>query len=246
MLYSGSASPQLTGVCMNQKGRVSDDEIRAACDHMLRAGDASAAKVQQMLGGGSTARVSTILAERRQQLAEERRIKRSEVNGEALTEVDLSPRVSKAGHTGPCGIATSDAEIRGTEDAQMGEGEEPVGEPRELPMPLDLTRTDSPYLLGRLFAVVEKTQRDTLGSELNQTTRGLGYYAASTKPGFVVPLLLDRYQDLKPELESGLRRNRDEMVEEIMGRLTDVPRRLVRNDRATFHIGYFHQSAAFR
>jgi len=59
----------------------------------------------------------------------------------------------------------------------------------EVPMALDETRREEGYLLGRLFAALEKTQRDALGN-INTTIKDRFFSAASTTPANVFPSLV--------------------------------------------------------
>jgi CRISPR-associated protein Csd1 len=52
---------------------------------------------------------------------------------------------------------------------------------KEVSMSLDRTRTEPAYRLGRLFAALEKTQRDALGGELNASIRERFFASASAR-----------------------------------------------------------------
>ena len=60
---------------------------------------------------------------------------------------------------------------------------------KEVPMSLDTERKDVAYLLGRLFAVLEKAQLDALG-KVNSTIKDRFFSAASAMPASVFPRLL--------------------------------------------------------
>ncbi|RLB30681.1 MAG: type I-C CRISPR-associated protein Cas8c/Csd1, partial [Deltaproteobacteria bacterium] len=62
--------------------------------------------------------------------------------------------------------------------------------PMEVTMSLNKESTNTAYLLGRLFAVLEKAQRDALGQTVNATIRDRYYSSASTTPAAVFPLLI--------------------------------------------------------
>ena len=49
-------------------------------------------------------------------------------------------------------------------------------------MSLDTERKDVPYLLGRLFSLLEKNQRDALGNNINSTIRDRYIASASATP----------------------------------------------------------------
>lgn len=116
---------------------------------------------------------------------------------------------------------------------------------QELSMALDLSRSDPAYRLGRLFAALEKTQRDALGGELNKTIRDSYYGAASATPRSVFPRLLRTYQHHLAKMQGGLRINRERLVQEIVGPLSCFPSHLDLAGQGLFAIGYYHQTDAF-
>jgi CRISPR-associated protein Csd1 len=109
-----------------------------------------------------------------------------------------------------------------------------------LPMSFDTTRTDPAYLLGRLFAVLEKTQQDAL-PEINATIRDRFYSAASATPGAVFPRILRNYQHHLSKLEGGFRVNRERLVQDIVDAVCDFPAHLHLRQQGQFAIGYYHQ-----
>ncbi len=61
----------------------------------------------------------------------------------------------------------------------------------EVPVSLDEKKTDVPYLLGRLFAVLEQMQWAAHGASVNATVRDRYHRAAASTPAMVFPRLLD-------------------------------------------------------
>lgn len=114
----------------------------------------------------------------------------------------------------------------------------------DIPMSLDTTRTEPAYLLGRLFAALEKTQEDALPG-INATIRDRFYSAASATPGTVFPRLLRTYQHWLSKLEGGYRVNRERAVQQIMAGLNDMPGHLALEGQGLFAIGYYHQRQDF-
>jgi CRISPR-associated protein Csd1 len=114
----------------------------------------------------------------------------------------------------------------------------------DIPMSLDTTRTEPAYLLGRLFAVLEKTQEDALPG-INATIRDRFYSAASATPGTVFPRLLRTYQHWLSKLEGGYRVNRERAVQQIMAGLNDMPGHLALEGQGLFAVGYYHQRQDF-
>jgi CRISPR-associated protein Csd1 len=101
-------------------------------------------------------------------------------------------------------------------------------------MGLNENNNDIPYLLGRLFAILEIQ----INGKINTTKL---FETAGTTPAYVFPMLIEcsnsrvhknkRYYEL------------EEIVEHIMSRLSDggFPKRLEMADRGCFQIGYFQQ-----
>lgn len=106
-------------------------------------------------------------------------------------------------------------------------------------MGLDVNRKDAAYRLGRLFAALEKTQGDALGTR-NATIRDRFYSAASATPGAVFPRLLRTYQHHLAKMEKG-KVGREILVREILEPLTDFPSHLNLSDQGLFALGYYHQ-----
>ena len=112
-------------------------------------------------------------------------------------------------------------------------------------MSLDPGRSDPAYRLGRLFAALEKTQKDALGASLNTTIRDSSYSAASSTPGTIFPRLLRTYQHHLAKLEGGHKVNREKLVQEILAPLSAFPAHLSLPDQGLFAIGYYHQTRDF-
>lgn len=114
----------------------------------------------------------------------------------------------------------------------------------DIPMSLDTTRIEPAYLLGRLFAALEKTQEDALPG-INATIRDRFYSAASATPGTVFPRLLRTYQHHLNKLDGGYKVNRERAVQQIMSGLNDMPGHLALEGQGLFAIGYYHQRQDF-
>lgn len=109
---------------------------------------------------------------------------------------------------------------------------------------LDLENKDPAYLLGRLFATLEKTQTDALG-DLNAGLRDKYYSSASATPASVFPRILRTYQHHLAKLEGGQKIHRERLVQEIMGHLNQFPNQLNLLSQGNFALGYYHQRKAF-
>ena len=115
----------------------------------------------------------------------------------------------------------------------------------EVSMSLDPDRTEPAYRMGRLFAALEKTQKDALGMEINATIRDRFYSAASATPRSVFPRLLRTYQHHLAKLEGGYKVNREKLVQEILAPMTGFPAHLGLAEQGLFAIGYYHQTRDF-
>jgi CRISPR-associated protein Csd1 len=112
-------------------------------------------------------------------------------------------------------------------------------------MALDSERPEAAYRLGRLFAALEKTQTDALGSSLTATVRDHFYSSASATPRSVFPRLLRTYQHHLAKLEAGRKVNREKLVQEILGPVVDFPAHLDLAGQGLFALGYYHQTQSF-
>jgi len=115
-----------------------------------------------------------------------------------------------------------------------------------LPM-LDLTNTNPGYLLGRLFAVLERIQEYAAGGggKLNSTIRDKYYGAMASSPGIVFPTLDKLKVAHLKKLPWGQKEWFEKLVGEILSELPDIPRQLSLPDQGRFALGYYHQRQDF-
>ena len=112
-------------------------------------------------------------------------------------------------------------------------------------MSLDPTNHNSGYRLGRLFAVLEKTQEEA-NPGINSSIRERFYGAASATPVAAFPTLMKLKNHHLAKLENpGRKVNLERLVGEIMEGLNDFPSHLGLADQGRFAIGYYHQRQAF-
>jgi CRISPR-associated protein Csd1 len=93
------------------------------------------------------------------------------------------------------------------------------------------------YRLGRLFAVLEKTQADAG----NTGVRERFYSGASATPATVFPRILRTYNHHLAKLHDGMKVNREKLVQEILSPLDGFPSNLGLVAQGQFAIGYYHQ-----
>ncbi len=113
---------------------------------------------------------------------------------------------------------------------------------KEITMALDKESTNVAYRLGRLFAVLEKAQKDAIPGA-NTTIKDSFYGSASATPRTVFPRLLRLAQHHIQKAEYG--RNTDKMIEEIMQDIQAFPAHMNLDDQGLFAIGYYHQRKNF-
>jgi CRISPR-associated protein Csd1 len=109
---------------------------------------------------------------------------------------------------------------------------------------LDTENKELAYLLGRLFAALEKTQGDALG-DLNAGLKDKYYSAASATPASVFPRILRTYAHHLAKLNGGQKVVRERLIQDIIGELTEFPSHLNLKDQGKFAIGYYHQRKDF-
>ena len=106
----------------------------------------------------------------------------------------------------------------------------------------------APYLLGRLFAILEKTQQ-AANPDINTTIRDRYFTSACATPSVIFPRLISLSQAHVKKLKNtmpGAAINYSKLFDDIMGRLTSsFPSRLSLQDQGIFQIGYYHQKQQF-
>ena len=113
---------------------------------------------------------------------------------------------------------------------------------KEVTMALDKGSTNVAYRLGRLFAVLEKAQKDAIPGA-NTTIKDRYYGSASATPSIVFPQLLRLSQHHIQKADYGYAA--DKMIEEIMQGIQGFPTHLSLDDQGLFAIGYYHQRKDF-
>ncbi len=103
--------------------------------------------------------------------------------------------------------------------------------------------TNVPYLLGRLFSVLEAVQK-AANPGINTTIKDRYFNAACATPGMSFPTLLRLSQKHLRKLNDGLATHYDKQITELMAQLPEsgFPARLSLPDQGKFSIGYYHQT----
>ena len=103
--------------------------------------------------------------------------------------------------------------------------------------------TNVPYLLGRLFSVLEAVQK-AANPGINTTIKDRYFNAACATPGMAFPTLLRLSQKHLQKLNDGLSTYYDKQITELMAQLPEsgFPARFSLPDQGKFTIGYYHQT----
>lgn len=116
----------------------------------------------------------------------------------------------------------------------------------ELTLALNENSTSPAYLLGRLFAVLEKTQLDA-NPGINTTIKDRYFSSACATPSSVFPVLLKLAQAHISKAEYGYAN--DNRIARIMEQLEmndgAYPAHLSLDEQGVFILGYYHQRNAF-
>lgn len=114
-----------------------------------------------------------------------------------------------------------------------------------LQMSLNPTYNHPAYVLGRLFAVLEKAQQEALGSNVNVTIKDRYFTSACATPASVFPTLLRLSHHHTSKAEYGGRLDRQ--IQDLLNMLEakPFPARLSLEEQGIFVLGYYHQRNAF-
>lgn len=113
---------------------------------------------------------------------------------------------------------------------------------KEVTVSLDKTNQNQGYVLGRLFAVLERAQEQA-SPGINATIRDRFYSSASTTPVAAFPFLMKLKNHHLAKLQ--YKNYFEKMIGEITENISDFPAHLVLADQGQFAIGYYHQRQAF-
>ena len=99
-----------------------------------------------------------------------------------------------------------------------------------------------PYLLGRMFSVLEAVQA-AANPGINATIRDRYFNAASATPATVFPLLLNLAQKHLAKLDKGQEIYYDKQITAICGMIGEtLPARMNLPEQSAFQLGYYHET----
>jgi CRISPR-associated protein Csd1 len=107
---------------------------------------------------------------------------------------------------------------------------------------------NKPYVLGRLFAVLERLQVQAAGGSLNATIRDRYFASACANPKSVFPTLLKLSLHHSSKLGEGAEVYFERQKTSLLGRLDEeepFPSALCLDDQGRFILGYYHQTQDF-
>ena len=103
---------------------------------------------------------------------------------------------------------------------------------------------DTPYVLGRLFSVLENIQ-NAANPGINTTIRDKYFNSASATPAVVFPSLINLAQKHLRKLDGSLKIVLDRQLTELLGKVgQSFPAHLSLPQQGAFQLGYYHQTAA--
>ncbi len=109
-------------------------------------------------------------------------------------------------------------------------------------MPLNPDSTNVPYILGRLFSVLEAIQ-SAANPGINTTIKDRYFNSASSSPAQVFPNLINLAQKHLRKLETGQRIYFEKQLGDLTNKLNDAfPARLNLPMQGAFQLGYYQQT----
>lgn len=114
----------------------------------------------------------------------------------------------------------------------------------EITVSLNENSSSVPYQLGRLFAVLEKAQKEALDkTTIKATIKDRYFTSASSTPASVFPVLmkLSMHHTAKAEWGMSLEKQKGEILQKV----NQFPKQLSLDEQGEFILGYYHQVQAF-
>ena len=99
-----------------------------------------------------------------------------------------------------------------------------------------------PYVLGRLFAVLEGLQQAANG-DTNTTIRDRYFNSACATPAIAFPTLIRLAQAHLKKVSTGTEIKYNKQITNLLGMMNnEYPKRLNLFDQGVFQLGYYHQT----
>ena len=118
-------------------------------------------------------------------------------------------------------------------------------EKEEITVALNKEDRDPAYLCGRLFAVLEKIQRESAEGTLNRTITDAYFSSAAGRPSAILPKLENLSQNHMRKLDDGRAVFFEKLKEEIINGLEGgFPQTLDLDGQGRFIVGFYQQKQA--
>ena len=99
-----------------------------------------------------------------------------------------------------------------------------------------------PYVLGRLFSVLEDIQQQA-NPGINTTIKDRYFSSASATPAVVFPVLLNLAEKHQKKLSAGQKVYNSKRLQDLLGRIREsYPTHLTLSDQGIFQLGYYHET----
>ncbi len=116
----------------------------------------------------------------------------------------------------------------------------------EITVALNEQNRDPAYLCGRLFAVLEKIQQESVEGTLNRTITDAYFSSAAAKPSMILPKLIQLSNNHKRKLSDGRCVQFDKLMNDIIDGLDgSFPQTLDLDGQGRFIVGYHQQKKVF-
>jgi len=115
----------------------------------------------------------------------------------------------------------------------------------EITVSLNSENKTPAYLCGRLFAVLEKAQKDAANGKLNKTIKDTYFSAAAATPATTFAVLLKLNGAHLSKLEDGAQIYYNRLIGSIVDGLEKFPKTLSLEQQGNFIIGYYQQNQYF-
>ena len=108
-----------------------------------------------------------------------------------------------------------------------------------LTVELNKDSTYMPYVLGRLFSVLEQTQEKANGTA---TIQDRYFNSAAATPSVIFPRLISLAKNHLAKLDGGNAIYCEKQIQELMNKIhVSLPARMTQAERGAFQLGYYHE-----
>lgn len=99
-----------------------------------------------------------------------------------------------------------------------------------------------PYVLGRVFCILEEVQKKSANTTLNTTIKDKYFNSAAATPGIVFPTLIKLSKHHFRKMKQGNRLYYEKKLEGLLDKIDcEFPKRFSLTEQGSFQLGYYHQ-----